>query len=173
MNQVMVDIETLGRNEDAAIISIGACMFDPYKTGQIGDTFERNIEFASNEGRNVDPDTVAWWFRQSKEAQLAAIAQPSVPLKVALMDFIQWLPGRAKIWSNGPTFDEAILRHAFKQHKLNFPIAYWDSRCVRTANAFLKFQGVAKPTRKGEHHNALDDAIFQAECVMRAFRGRE
>lgn len=172
MTDYMVDIETLATTHDAAILSIGACSFN-LTGGGIIDSFECRITLRSNQeaGRGICPETIEWWLSQSKEAQEALLLEPRMPLRQGLQEFMQFVGmGKHTLWSNGPTFDEDILRHAFEQQGLKFPVHFSGSRCVRTTNALLKSHGIAKPERVGTHHNALSDAIYQAECVMLAFR---
>lgn len=40
MNNLMIDLETMGKNKDAPIVSIGAVFFTP-ETGDIGQEFIR------------------------------------------------------------------------------------------------------------------------------------
>ena len=72
----MVDIETMGTDPKAAVITIGACIFDPFgadteDTISTDQRFSTTISFQDNQkhGRTFDADTLAWWLRQSKEAQ--------------------------------------------------------------------------------------------------------
>lgn len=71
MNNVMLDIETIGNKPWSVIVSIGAVIFNP-KTGDISDsTFHKkiNIESCMNLGLKMDASTVLWWLKQSKDAQ--------------------------------------------------------------------------------------------------------
>ena len=63
MNNLMLDLETMGNTSDSAIIAIGACYFDP-KTGKIEGEFykEISLESAVKYGGKVDPSTVVWWM---------------------------------------------------------------------------------------------------------------
>lgn len=177
----MLDLETLATSRDAAIIAIGAVQFNPV-AGKIVDTFYRNVTAKSNHeaGRKIDPNTVEWWLQQSKEAQDALFAEPRVPLEHALHDFQNWIQidgtknkvmyRKGRLWSNGPTFDEVIIRDAFTDLGFDtFPISFRGSRCCRTIIEIAKALGLKKPEREGTRHNALDDARFQAEGVMQMF----
>jgi len=185
---IMVDLETMGTGHDAPILAIGACVFDPV-AGLIGETFLQRITLESNveEGRPIDPNTVEWWLKQSKDAQKALIEEPRHVLVNALCNWIGWLmqrvPGdtpldwrkflgsrQARLWSMGPTFDENILRHAFKASRMPFPFGYGGSRCVRTIVEIAKELGMQKLQRAGTHHNALADAIYQAQCVCSLYK---
>jgi hypothetical protein len=65
----MIDLETFGTKPGAVLRSIGALQFDP-RTG-IGEEFYRNIteEDQLELGAHKDPNTVAWWAKQSEESQ--------------------------------------------------------------------------------------------------------
>lgn len=67
-DRVMVDIETLGVEPGAAIVSIGAVRFGP---GGLGETFERSIDLKSCEfrGLQIDAETLEWWLNQGEVAR--------------------------------------------------------------------------------------------------------
>jgi len=46
MNEVMLDLETMGQGPDAAIVAIGAVAFDPV-THWLGDPFYRLVDLES------------------------------------------------------------------------------------------------------------------------------
>jgi len=164
MNNVMVDIETLATSHNATILSIGAVRFD-LETGELGEEFYINVDPGSQRWREVDPDTVQWWSEQGPAAQAKLTEEPVVPLRTALIEFKKFLNSKDKLWSNGPTFDEVIIRSAFDQLDGTFPLGYWASRCCRTEFALGQYLGVkkVKPTVK---HDALADAIAQAQTVL-------
>ncbi|EPO2484139.1 3'-5' exoribonuclease domain-containing protein, partial [Escherichia coli] len=64
---LMIDLETMGKNPDAPIISIGAIFFDP-QTGEMGPEFSKTIDLETA-GGVIDRDTIKWWLKQSREAQ--------------------------------------------------------------------------------------------------------
>ncbi len=163
MQHVMVDIETLATSTNAVILSIGAVRFDP--EGGLGDEFYINIDPSSQRWREVDPDTVAWWASQGQAAQDKLTEEPVVPLRTALVEFKKFVTPKDLLWSNGPTFDEMILRSAFEQLDGAFPVGYYNSRCCRTEFALGKLLGVkkVKPELK---HDALSDAIAQAQTII-------
>uniref|UniRef100_UPI000BB68BE2 exonuclease n=2 Tax=Escherichia coli TaxID=562 RepID=UPI000BB68BE2 len=66
---LMIDLETMGKNPDAPIISIGAIFFDP-QTGDMGPEFSKTIDLETA-GGVIDRDTIKWWLKQSREAQSA------------------------------------------------------------------------------------------------------
>jgi hypothetical protein len=87
-------------------------------------------------------------------------------------DFLARVPLRKrKIWGNGASFDNAILAELYRVAKHPSPWEYWNDRCYRTLKNLYK-QVVPPPERKGTHHNALDDAVFQAEHAVSILKFR-
>ena len=65
---LMIDLETLATTPDAAILTIGACKFDPNgddrdKAKRNMPSFYKRIDLQSNIdlGRRVDENTLRWW----------------------------------------------------------------------------------------------------------------
>lgn len=178
---IMVDIETFGTGRDAAIASIGACEFD--LEGKIGRTFSAVVDLGASKSPGVlNAATVYWWLQQEEKAARTALIPDSVsdclPLGQTLRIFSQLLRGDFKadkvegLWSNGPTFDEMILRDAYSRYEMDFPVSFRASRCCRTIFA-QRPESLEKPTREGTYHNALDDAIYQAKSIAQILRAKE
>ena len=173
LNHLMIDLETFGSTYNSAIVTIGAVYFDP-ETGEMGEKFYRAIDIADSIrfGR-VDGDTLKWWMKQGDEARKAAIAG-AMPLAGALEDLSAfYAKGRnACPWGNGSSFDITILEHAYGRCLgTKAPWDFWNIRDVRTI-VHLAEKLCPKPREfgKGTAHNALDDAIFQAEYVSRMWQ---
>ena len=58
----MVDLETLATTPDAAILTIGACKFDP-RGNNITDQYYERIDLDS-QNRRIDENTIEWWSKQ-------------------------------------------------------------------------------------------------------------
>ncbi|WP_414669201.1 3'-5' exoribonuclease domain-containing protein, partial [Escherichia coli] len=58
-DHLMIDLETMGKNPDAPIISIGAIFFDP-QTGDMGPEFSKTIDLETA-GGVIDRGTIKWW----------------------------------------------------------------------------------------------------------------
>lgn len=159
---VMIDLETLGTDPDAVILSIGAVSFHPHHEGVEGE-FHARVDLASalRAGLTVTAGTIEWWMTQDRtQARQALLALPAVPLDKALRDFVQWFgPSSRPIWGNGAAFDNVILRSAFDRAGIACPWSFWDDRCYRTVKMFTPVVPLA---RSGLHHDALDDARSQA-----------
>lgn len=177
MHDIMIDLETLSTQPNAAILSIGACYFD-MSTGNIGDTFHRHIHFTDYpEIGHISAETVKWWLKQSDAARKALTDNKTgVALATALMELHDFVPRnkQAKFWSNGATFDLVIIRSAFDRCGHSVPWQYWQERDVRTiVDIADRLSGIntSKSTEfMGVKHDALADAIHQARYVSHAYR---
>lgn len=179
MTHVMIDLETMGTGNKAAIIAIGAAKFS-FDDG-IADTFHVGVELASNKalGMEIDAGTVMWWLDEDRAAARREwLELPKVELMEALYGFAEWFRAAPEdqvvaadivgVWGNGATFDNVILRNAYEGAGLPCPWPFWKDRCFRTMKA--QWTGYL-PQRKGTHHAALDDAIWQAEALRTIWQG--
>ncbi len=161
-NHAMIDLETLGQGYDAAFVSIGACLFNP-DTGEIGSKYYRRVDWHDAiKAGSVDAATIKWWLDQSSEAR-KELLKPGIPLSIMLTELSAWLSKGVQVWGNGATFDIAILEHAYQGQE---PWEYWQVRDVRTVVEMAK--GIVSKDdveREGVAHNALDDAVYQANYV--------
>lgn len=165
---VMIDIETLGTAPGSAILSIGAVVFGPEG---LGDTFYAPILLQScvAVGLTIDPNTIAWWMQQSDEARAAAFKSDADALSDVLEQFTCWfgLVGAERPWCHGATFDVPLLEVAYKACGLQAPWRFYNVRDTRT---LYDLSGVKVDRAQGTQHNALDDAIAQAEAAAKAMR---
>lgn len=166
MEDVMIDIETLGTRSTSAIVQIGACYFSR-RTGQIGKTFSMNV-LPTNEKFTRDQSTINWWIEQSEEAQNAVFVDGK-DIKKVLKELSSFLKNRAKfLWSHA-TFDIPIICHAYDVCEMNIPVHYTQMRDIRTLIDLADI-GHSNLKRDGIHHNALDDCKFQVQYCVEAFK---
>ncbi len=169
MSDIMVDLETLDTRPSAIILSIGACRVN-WDKGEITDRFYRVVDVQSckDAGLTESAETRAWWNKQSPEAR-RVFTDPSVPLIQALSDFATYLKffnsSKVEVWGNGSDFDNVILINAYDALGLDAPWRFYNNRCFRTVRKTLA-HCIQEPKRQGTYHNALDDAIFQAEILL-------
>ncbi|EFQ6907340.1 exonuclease [Escherichia coli] len=169
-NHLMIDLETMGKNPDAPIISIGAIFFDP-QTGDMGPEFSKTIDLETA-GGVIDRDTIKWWLKQSREAQ-SAIMTDEIPLDDALLQLREFIDENSgeffvQVWGNGANFDNTILRRSYERQGLPCPWRYYNDRDVRTIvelGKAIDFDARTAIPFEGERHNALDDARYQAKYV--------
>jgi hypothetical protein len=180
----MVDIETLGTNEDSVILQIGAVAFDDYDENEADPFYHWFLTDLSVSDqirtykRTVDNETLIWWMDNvGPDARTSVLQRDSYNGLVcstynALEDFNTFVSMNKDetdnfIWSNSPTFDLAIIKHAMRQCDIKPVWNHWEERDVRTIhhlNKTLKL-GFNKKI-DGVAHNALDDAKGQAIYVM-------
>lgn len=163
MKNIMLDLETMGVSANSAIVAIGAVEFD--KDLGIIDRFYETVDLQSciDKGLDVDGGTVIWWMKQSEEAR-RALTKDNIPLKEALQKFRDWMgKGNVQVWGNGSDFDNTILINAFQKFRVMAPWPYHSNRCYRTLRySFPSFD----MERVGTHHNAVDDAEYQAKYLI-------
>lgn len=170
-----IDMETLSTEHNAALLSIGAVIHN-FGTGQQVDTFYANItpESSIAAGLDVSESTKAWWAKQGQAAQ-NVLSVDQRPLRDVLVDFTKWLAGHGVQYAigNGPRADNQWLESACKAVGMQSPIKYWGDLDMRT----LTFIGTHilgldhwHNTFKGVKHNALHDAINEAEFCNAVFQ---
>lgn len=179
LNDISIDCETLGLSVDAAILSIGAVRFDR-TTGKHLATYYVEIDGDSAiRGRAVSFSTVAWWIKQGGAAkQVFNDSNPKQNLPTALMDFAAWCRGVGagvpQVWFNGPCEDGAWLKDAYTRNCVGLQQAWghMNVRDMRTivdlAQEFAGFEWSQVPA-VGTSHNALDDAIYQANVISHCY----
>lgn len=173
MNNVMVDLETLGITPGSVILSIGAVAFD-LATKQLGKEFYVVIDTPSclDYGLTTDNSTLQWWQNQSDDARKVLDQAKSIefskPLYEALLEFDKFLTGfdinSVQIWGNGSDFDNAMLTCAYAAIDRNIPWKFWNNRCFRTVRSLFPEKHL---DRIGTFHNALDDAKTQANHLIK------
>lgn len=181
MKDISFDLETLGINHDAMILSIGAVKFDR-DTGELGETFYRIIDITDPlGGGTIDASTVVWWMNKTQAARDAVFSNDPLltgertPLRQALVEFSEFLgfddqlpEGQypdITLWQRGDK-DSQWLTSAYEGMNLAMPYRYWQVNDQRTLTALFK---PFLPNRFGVEHNALDDALHQAQCLVNVF----
>lgn len=166
---VMLDLETLATTPNAVIISVGAVYFSKEK---LGGTFYAVLDPEDQQanGRVISPDTMAWWAKQSPEARKVFDEEPT-PTAKALADFADFLGNRnVKVWGNGADFDCVLLGSLYEAFGMRKPWSFTNNRCFRTLKNISQPR-TNLPPRRSTHHNALDDAIYQAEHAQIYLKG--
>lgn len=180
MSFFMLDLETLGTAPGCVILSVGIIEFNPRAEtpdgifSDAGKYVVVNKQDCLDNFLHVDPNTVAWWSKQSEEAQQvlhdAENISKALPLRAAMVDVIDYVsehcsPSTARVLGNGADFDNPILNVAAHMVGVKLPWSY-GGRCYRTLKNLHEFLGpqfaAPKVTRSGTYHNALDDAKTQA-----------
>jgi DNA polymerase III epsilon subunit-like protein len=177
VNHIMLDLETLSTSPEAAILSIGAVLFDPIEN-QLGREFYQVVALSkSNLDGEISSDTVKWWEAQNSEARSIFSDPNATPLRDVLVSFTSFIKDNCnedvQVWGNGPAFDNIILTSAYKRNGLEVPWRFRNDRDVRTVVELGRcLRGIDPKTllpMSGVAHNALDDAKHQALYVNSIF----
>lgn len=157
----MIDLETLGLSNDAAIMSVGAVCFD--HAGNTIDQFYEEVGAASNLalGRTIDPSTLQWWLENDAEEIIRLMSYDGSIID-AVQNFREWVSVHDPVcvWSCGTDFDISIL-NSFG----GMPWAYHQAMDYRTIRNTLGFFVPNPPVREGMH-NALSDAEYQTDMLI-------
>jgi hypothetical protein len=166
----MIDIETLSSDDNAAVISIGACMFN--MRGETGDEFliAVDIEDAMRHGK-ASGDTIGWWMRQDESAWGHLFSGSPVTSEYAVEAFTLWLQLRKPefVWAKPPQFDIVILRNLFKRHMFKWPCHYRSERDLRTLMAVYNGTYPEAITNDAKH-DPLADAVHQARVAAHCWQ---
>lgn len=170
-NHVMIDMETLSTEDNAAIVEIALTQFNP----STGETFKQlNIQFDVDEvlksGYDVSKSTlIDFWMNQPHEVrQRVLVDGMRLPLETGwklVHDFLSSIYD-VRVWGKGPTFDISKMRYSMKRelYGKSLPWKYWNERCVRTIIAIDK--DLAKSIEfTGSKHVAIDDTLHQIKQV--------
>ncbi len=175
MNHLMIDLETMGNKPNAPIVAIGAVFFDP-QSGELGAEFYLAVDLTSamSQGATPDGDTILWWLNQSAEARAAICTDDTKNIAEALSELSSFIslnsdsPRYLKVWGNGASFDNVILRSAYEHAGHTCPWQFWNDSDVRTMVMLGKQLGF-DPKRDmpfdGVAYNALADARHQVKYV--------
>ena len=174
---VMIDLETLGTRPDAAIIQIGAVLFEPLFGGKIlnGKGFNRHV-LVQDGGGTIDHGTVCFWLAEKSAAKMAEeLSTKADFLGHVLQAFVDW-PVKAHdlsweaitgVWASPSDFDIPIMKSAFARTGMSVP---WDRRATRDARTLFNLVG-GRPEIDWAGfvaHDAYDDAVGQAMQVQKA-----
>lgn len=166
----MIDIETLDTSPTSLILSVGACIFDPYSDTEPHSktTFYPSVEEQFEYGRTVSDATLAWWKKQDVAILEASLTEDN---RCSLASFAaklnKFLVAVDKIWCQGPQFDMVIIENLFGtiNHHRNWK--YWQIMDSRTLFQLMP----EDPRRKIQQnlHDPAEDAYWQAVCVQQCF----
>lgn len=165
MQQLVLDLETLGTGDNAAVVSIGAAFVNgPSRVWRI-------MPMEAMSHGTTTQDTLNWWAKQCPAAREELTG--TLTTEQAVRELSEWARsqgfGRSStIWGKGPSFDCVLLRNAMIRAGVPVFWQFWQERCVRTilqlvpAASDLGFEGTP--------HKAEDDARHEARQVAMALQ---
>lgn len=175
IDSAVLDIETLGTNASAVVLSVGIVAVDSTKDYEyeelIRDGFYKTLNVKSQwqAGREIDKDTVAWWGQQGEEAMKVLKPSPDD------IDWNQLLPSIFKyfkkvganpkdilVYARGSHFDFGILHDLFRvtgnAGAYDLPWRWWNIHDSKTVQITLLEEKIDVKPEGFVHHNALHDA---------------
>lgn len=182
MLAMMTDIETLSVRSDAAVISIGAALFDEK---EVLKTEGWVIDLAHIHG-HISGGTLKWWMEQDAAAREFSMSG-KLTNGMAAFNFKCFMNSQGEpteFWANDPNFDYTILQswwyRIHDDHKIynnmhelapgDWPISYKKMRSYRTIIAEAEALGWNQKDHWENFvmHNPIEDAANQARMVIHA-----
>ena len=170
-NHLMIDIETLGICATSVVLSVGAVIFnDEYniiaKKLYILDKKEQLAK-----GRTYNQGTIDFWNNQPVEAKRQFKTDHVYSIEEFKSDFSNFVKKYdiVFVWSTAPNLDISCIQTLFEIDKYGGSSIPWDYnkiRDVRTVRDYLR----EYPKREGIYHDAIDDCIYQIECLKLSIR---
>lgn len=176
---LMLDIETLGTDSRAVVLSLGSTVIGPgypsyymtFANAHDMSVVDQQIEVYA---RTMTGSTIAWWINQtSKEAKDAVFHSAEVrhkPLYEGMLEWLEWVNNQLEarnetfndlvIWGNSAAFDCSITKSLLEDIGIEAPWKFWNEKCYRTLKGF--FSGIERPRPEVPHH-AMHDALAQAK----------
>ena len=176
MNNIMLDLETLGSKPGCIVAAIGAVEFGfgAMNTPVMGRQFYIRIDprDAQKHGLTLDADTFLWWLNNSQQARQELTNANACPLLRALGEFedfyksIDTDDGKpARLWGNGSDFDQPILAANYEAAKMKQPWSHYQNRCYRTLKNLCRT--IKIEIGDADRHHALEDAKAQARHALK------
>jgi 3' exoribonuclease, RNase T-like len=173
---IMVDLETVATDPQAAILTIAAVRFntnqdyssvtDPFSL----DHFYTRVDL-EQPGRNVSDDTMNWWSQQAPEIQEEAFGEADrLPLADVLMAFEHWASGADRYWANGSAFDFPIIESANRTHGIRNAWQFWQVRDARTIYQMVPDHNQAKSSAHHALYDCLNQIIRLNDCFNKMGR---
>jgi hypothetical protein len=178
---IMVDIETLGKDTGASVFQISAMTFNK-DTGEIYNEFNKLGAIGSYKELNVDGDTLLWWLNTNKELLTNLLNSGTLFENELISEFLYFLTKESSgnnsdlyLWGNGILFDNVKIKDMCKKYDYLYPIYYRNDRDVRTllelaSEVSGKSEDEIKQLVTNEDeikHDALDDVRYQVRLVVK------
>lgn len=174
MDNMMIDIETMGNCQNSVICSIGAVEFD-MTTGQTGKEFYQRVDIQSclDSGLEVNASTIYWWLKQNEKARLE-LGVDTISLEETLIKITDFIAPEGdtqkyKVWGNPASFDLGILSNAYDKTGWPVPWFYRNERDMRTLVGLAPHIKDGMPKQGTEHH-PIDDCKFQIEVCCKTMQ---
>lgn len=179
MTDLMVDIETLGIEAGAKVISVAAVEFNDQITWN--PRVWKLQWWIDQPNRVVNDSTLRFWFEQlAKNPKLYNVSgfdfQNTIPTEGMLSDLGRIMHVADRVWAKSPSFDGVILSHLESTNAGRNPTfpngLYRRWRDVRVLEDYLtagEKEAIAKSLSLQEH-DPLSDCMYQIKIVQSAWK---
>lgn len=158
---IVIDIETLGRRNDAAITQVGIVLAD--ENFNILDSYLIQVmpDVWNTCNRTFTGETLLWWMQQ-KNTPVSNTPTHSVCSYKDLVDklykiFRRYNTEETIVWTKG-SMDLFCIKDICEYLNIETPWKFWQPRDIRTAKEIIKDWKVCE---NNNAHNALGDAITE------------
>lgn len=175
MKRVMLDIETLSTDKHAAVLSIGAAVFDPINGVTRTDGWAMRMGDLTG---HINPATVQWWMKQEEVVREFSFKGEFRPSEVAIQ-LRDVLANTDELWASDPDFDCVILQHWWERtlvvSGIPWPVSFRKYRSCRTMSMIAKAKGIdtSGAWLHDTAHNPVEDAAGQARAVIAVLKALE
>ena len=158
---IIIDIETLGRRNDAAVTQVGIAIAD--ENFNVLDSYLIQVtpDAWNTCNRTFTGETLLWWMQQ-KNTPVSKTPTHSVCSYKDLVDklykiFRRYNTEETIVWTKG-SMDLFCIKDICEYLNIETPWKFWQPRDIRTATEILKDWKVCE---NNNAHNALDDALTE------------
>ena len=170
MNNVMLDIETLGTSCNSAIIQIALIRFSD--SGEMGDMLSIKVDY--NEqlqmGAEQSKETLEWWKQTNlKLFESLTTGDDILSVRDALYKVTAFITKQDRIWSHS-YFDASILSNLYRLANIQVPWVYKKIRDIRTLTDIANIDLGKFDWKEEKTHDSLDDCKFQIKYCSTALQ---
>lgn len=170
-NQVMLDLETMGTDENFVILSVGMVKFN-IDTGEIGNKLHLKISINDSlkKGFKIDGNTLIWWLNNDKKAKEMINKGEKFSINNTLDYISEFLNKDLEIWAKSPSFDCNLLKSYYQKLNRNIPWNFRNQQDVRTLINLNKklYEEITKDVKIT--HDAIDDCINQINYYHQIYK---
>lgn len=158
---IVIDIETLGRRNDAAITQVGIVLADENFNILDSDLIQVMPDVWNTCNRTFTGETLLWWMQQkntpvSKTSTYVVYNYKQLVNKLYRI-FDRFNAKDTIVWTKG-SMDLFCIKDICEYLNIETPWKFWQPRDIRTAKEIIKDWKVCE---NNNAHNALDDAITE------------
>lgn len=160
---IIIDIETLGRRNNAAITQIGVVIADENFNILDKRLIQIDPKTWSSCDRTFTGETLLWWMNQKNSPVSGTYTDNVKSYQTAILTldviFQRYNTDDTIVWTKG-TMDLFCIKDLCEYFNMNTPWKFWQPRDIRTAKEIIKDWKVCE---NNNAHNALDDALIELE----------